>query len=307
MTHVISPGHSVKTPPWLLRWPATYLGPLLAAAAAAVLPLSVTKPDGLIEQISWVTEPFWFWFSLIGLPAGIVWATIGTALKQKEVSQLRAQVASAKSEATEDVIHKLSPLFYDLGNLSESQSVSHGRDLVNRALHTVTQIIDVPNVRACLYCLDHVESKGATSLDIPNALALRTPHVGRFDTPRRSFVRGESDASDGMFDVIDDGESRLIEDVTKSDHMLDCSGKKYQTFLNVPVKFQTAEVGVLSVDAPGASSLTNSHMMLAEMVAQLIAVGLRREQKNAHDRTPRPQKVLQESALTSPDDGSGAI
>lgn len=301
------PGLEVKRPPWLLTWPATFVGPLLSAAGAAVLPLSVTSPDGLVKDIRWVTDPGWFWFGLIGLPVGIVWALVGTSFQQNEASKLRSKLKMSKAKATEDVIHQLAPLIHDLGHLSESQSVNHGRDLVNRALSTVTKIIDVPNVRACLYCLDHVESKNATSLDIPNTLTLRTPHVGRFDAPRPNFVRGEGDASDDIFAVIDSGTSRLIEDVAKTGSVLDCTDKKYQTFLNVPVKFQTAEVGVLSVDAPDSSSLTNSHVLLAEMVAQLIAVGVRREQKNAQDRTPRPRRVSPELALDSADGHSGAI
>lgn len=290
MARKVQPGLAVKRPPWLLTWPATYIGPLLSAAGAAIVPLSVTNPDGLINGIKWVTDPGWFLFGVIALPVGILWALIGTSFQQKEASNLRSKLKTAKAVATEDVIHQLSPLFHDLGNLSESQSVNHGRDLVNRALHTVTEIIDVPNVRACLYCLDHAESKNASSLDIPNVLTLRTPHVGRFDAPRKNFVRGESDASDDFFEVLDSGDSRLIVDIADTDHVLDCKDKKYQTFLNVPVKFQTAEVGVLSVDAPVKFSLSNSHMLLAEMVAQLIAVGVRREQKNAQERTPRPRE-----------------
>lgn len=273
----------------LLQWPAAYLGPVVAAAGAAIFPLSVTNPDGLATWIKWVTEGYWFWVGLVAIPIGILWSVAGASAHNREAESLRQALVRSRAEATEDVIHRLSPIFHDLGKLAESQKRNIGSDLVNRALSMVTKMIDVPNVRACLYRLDRVESTLADSLDIPNSLNLRTPHEGRFDAPRPNFVRGESAAADEFFEVIDTGISRLVENIDKTEYALDCENRRYRTFLNVPVKYQMYEIGVLSVDAPTEGSLTQSHVLLAEMVAQLLALGVRREQKSIQDRTPAPR------------------
>lgn len=299
LTTASNPSEGIKTTPWFLGWAALYGGAILPALGSAVIPLSITADEGLAKEIRWITEWWWFWGGVVALLGGLVWAIAGANARSNEVKALRAALgvaasdieraaAESRAKTTEGIFHQLSPIIHDLGNLAESQSMHHGRDLVNRGLHLVTDLIDVEQVRACLYYLDHVESRNAASSDIANALTLRMPHVGRHDQPRPNFVRSESLVADQVFEVIDNGVGRLIEDVQDTEHAVDCQGKQYRTFLNVPVKFKTAEYGVLSVDAPVAKSLTSSHVLLASMVAQLLAVGLRREKKNNYDRNPRP-------------------
>ncbi|WP_404500920.1 GAF domain-containing protein [Arthrobacter sp. GAS37] len=269
---------------------------MIAALGAAALPLSVTDRNGLVYWIRWITDPFWFWAGLVGIVLGTLWAIAGGFARSSEVARLRTALAASKAHTTKRIFNQLSPVIHDMGKLAESQSATYGRDLVNRALDLVTRVIEVPDARACLYYLDQVESTQASSDDVLNALTLRTPHVGRFDAPRGNFVRNESPEADGVFAVIDGGSPRLIENIETTDYAVDCSGKGYRTFLNVPVKFQTAEIGVLSVDAPHANSLTTSHVLLAEVVAQFLAVGLRREKKKKQERYPSPSSAIESRA-----------
>lgn len=278
-------------------WPTSYLAPLAAALGAAILPLSLTDIEGLDAQIHWITSGWWTFISLVALVGGGIWMAKGATKRDKERRDLREALdderdahdktrATAKDEAGADLTHILHPLIYDIANLVASSSAGHGRDLVNRALGVVTKLVAVPRVRACLYRLDHVEAADADRDDIPNSLTLRSPHDGRLDSPRQSFVRGYSDVDDAVFKVLDDGKTRLVEDVDNTEEAVDCEDRAYKTFFNVPVKFKTQEIGVLSVDAPESGSLTPSHVLLASLVAQLMAVGIYREKRMNRDRTP---------------------
>lgn len=295
-----SPTPGVVVPPPLRTfwgWPTTYLAPLLGAVGAAILPLSLTNPDGLAGWIRWISSGLCTIVGMAALVGGGLWMAKGATTRDQERDDLRdalkqeqlqhaATRSSAKEEAAADLTHILHPLIYDIGNLVASSSVGHGRDLVNRALGVITKIVDVPRVRACLYRLDHVEDAEADPNDIQNSLTLRSPHEGRMDPPRQSFVRGNSRVDDDVFKVLDQDAPRLVLDVENTTENLDCTGKAYKTFLNVPVKFQTQEIGVLSVDAPVAGSLTPNHVLLARLVAQLMAVGIYREKRMNRDRDP---------------------
>lgn len=277
--------------------PATYGAPILTALGAVVLPLSLTDKDGLADLIDWVVSGWWTLAGLVAVLGGTLW-TIVAAQKRTDVTKdlreaLKAEQErhnvtreTAKDEAAADLTHVLSPVMHDIGNLAVSMSIGHGRDLVNRALGIVTKLVDVPHVRACLYRLDRVEDGQADREDIPNSLDLRSPHEGRQDRPRQSFVRGQSQVDDDFFEVLDRDKSRLVPNVDDPDVTVDCDGKVYKTFMNVPVKFKTQEFGVLSVDAPVAGSLKQSHVLLAGMVAQLMAIGINREKYRKRDRDP---------------------
>lgn len=245
--------------------------------------LSMALSDGVAKGMEWVHEPIWVIASLVAVPAGVAW-TVAADQKMARYSQSLVGFGRA---AVAKFAGALSPLVHDLGHLSASQSTNYGRELVIRCVSAIPNLIDVPDVRACMYNLDKVESDEADADDIPDALLLRTPHEGRSDRPRDSFVRNESDVADQLFAVLDSGQARIVKDVRDSDQALDCDGKKYRTFINVPVKFQTKELGMLSVDAPEAGSLTESHVEVAMMIADLIAVGIYRERRNQRDRKPK--------------------
>lgn len=241
--------------------------------------------------MEWVNHPFWVVASALALPAGVAW-TVGAESKRANYSE---SLADARRSAVVQYTAMLNPLVHDLGKLAAYQSTNFGRDLVNRCVGAIPKMIDVPDIRACMYNLDQVESDEADVDDIPNALTLRTPHEGRSDRPRSNFVRDETEVANQLFAVLDSGQSRIVRDVRNSDQALDCDGKKYRTFINVPVKFQTEELGLLSVDAPHANSLTDSHVVVAEMVAELIGVGIYRERRNQRGRKP-PQPTENDSS-----------
>jgi hypothetical protein len=270
---------------------------------AAVLPLSITEDAGLAQWMWWVTDPFWFWTGLIALVVGIVWAGLGVHSRKSETTTLRQEVSAVKSSAAElaasaatrasaDIVHQLAPIVHDLGTLVDSKQAIHGGTLIDRCLNAVIKIIGVEDARACLYYLDQVESDEADSYDILDALALRMPAVGRQDDPRMNFIRGEGTYADDLFKVIDSGAPRLVDDVDKPEYDLDCAGRKYKTFMNVAVKFKTIEMGILSVDAPKAGSLTDSHVLLARMIASILAIGMRREKKRNSGRNPTPGTAI---------------
>lgn len=274
-------------------------GPLLSAVGATIVPLSVTEESGLDPWIKWITDDLYFQVGVGSLIVGILWTSIGVIWPTREAEKLRVKmkadeadvsnkVAQARVKASEGIVHQLSPIIHDLGNLIDSRQMNHGGTLIDRCLHAVTQVIGVEDVRACLYYLDQVESDEASSTDILNALLVRMPQVGRHDPPRPEFIRGEGAHADGMFDVIDSGKPRLIPDTAVDSGVLDCEGKPYKTFMNVAVKFKTEEMGILSVDAPVAGSLTNNHMLLAEMIANILAIGMRREKKRNSAKVPSP-------------------
>lgn len=286
VTHQV-PGLA-KKPGWFWRRTAAIAGPVLSSVGAALFSLSVT--EGLFDWMEWVNHPFWVGASFLAIPAGVAW-TVGAESKRATYSE---SLAGARRAAVVQFTGTLSPLVHDLGKLAAYQSTNFGRDLVNRCVSAIPKMIDVPEVRACMYNLDQVESAEADAEDIPNALYLRTPHEGRSDRPRNSFVRDESEVANQLFAVLDTGKPRVVPDVRKSDQALDCDGKKYKTFINVPVKFQTEELGLLSVDAPEPNSLTESHVVVAEMVADLIGMGIYRERRNQRGRKP-PQPTDNDS------------
>lgn len=289
----------VKKTPWLFRWPAAFFGPVLSALGAAAVPLSITQDSGLDPSIHWITDGLFFWLGLISLVVGIAWASAGVALRKSEADKLRAklskvesgiadQVSAARSRASADIVHQLSHIVHNLGSLIDSTKTDHGARLVDGCLHAVTHLIGVDDVRACLYYLDQVESDEASSTDILNALYVRMPQVGRQDPPRPEFIRGVGDHAAGIFGVIDTGVSRLVPDTANHDAPLDCGNKPYKTFMNVAVKFKTEEMGVLSIDAPEAGSLTENHRLLAEMLANILAIGMRREKRRNSSKNPSP-------------------
>lgn len=310
------PHDDPSTPPELATiwgWPTSYIAPLVATLGAAIFPMSLTDDSGLDSHIQWITSGWWTLIGILAFVGGGIWTARGASKRENERTQLRkalkceqerhaATRTVAKDEASADLTHILFPLIHDVANLVASSSAGHGRDLVNRALGIVTKLVDVPKVRACLYRLDHVEDAEADRDDIPNSLTLRTPHDGRLDEPRQSFVRGQSRVDDDVFRVVDEGRTRLVEDVDHTHEDVDCKDKVYKTFFNVPVKFQTQEIGMLSVDAPVAGSLTQSHVLLASLAAQLMAVGIYREKRMNRDRTPdAPQRM---PVPTHPGDGN---
>lgn len=270
-----------KPPGWFWRRSAAIGGPVVSSVGATILSLSVS--DEVASWISWIIHPFWLVTSLILVIAGVAWTVAADNKKARYSESLvgTRRAAVAKFSAT------LSPLVHDLGNLAAYRGTNYGRDLVNRCVSAIPKMIDVLDVRACMYNLDKVESDEADIDDIPDALLLRTPHEGRSDRPRPSFVRDESDVADQLFAVLDSGQPRIVPDVRSSDQALDCDGKKYRTFINVPVKFQTKELGMLFVDATEPNSLTDSHVEVAMMIADLIAVGIYRERRNHRDHKPK--------------------
>lgn len=289
----------VKKTPLLFRWPSAFGGPILSALGAAAVPLSITQDSGLDPSMHWITDGLFFWLGLISLVAGLAWASAGVALRKSEADKLRAklsevergiadQVSAAGSRASADIVHQLSPIVHNLGSLIDSTKTDHGGRLIDGCLHAITQLIGVDDVRACLYYLDQVESDEASSMDILNALYVRMPQVGRHDPPRPEFIRGEGDHAAGIFNVVDTGISRLVPNTATCADPLDCGSKAYKTFLNVAVKFKTEEMGVLSIDAPIAGSLTNNHRLLAEMLANILAIGMRREKKRNSSKNPSP-------------------
>jgi hypothetical protein len=280
----------LKAVPLFFRWPSVVFGPVASALGGVALPLSVT-PE-LESWLDWIRHPFWFVVSLAVLILGLAWSFEGARRRDVYTRDLRGALSRANDDALETFSSVMTPILHDLGNLADSQSVSHGRDLVNRSLGAIPKIIDVPKLRVCMYLLDHLESRRADSMDPPNALTLRSPHEGRFDAPRESFLRDQGKFAEDIFRVIDSNEPRLIEDVSDPQHDLDCPSKEYETFLNVPVKFLTKDLGVLSIDAPIAKSLTKSHLLRASFLAKVIAVGILREKKNQSDRNlPQQRRV----------------
>lgn len=263
--------------------------------------------------MQWISDDLYFRVGIGCLIFGLLWVSLGAIWPTREADKLRAKlqahdavlankVSEARVKTSEGIVHQLSPIVHDLGNLIDSKQMNHGGTLIDRCLNAVTQVIGVEDVRACLYYLDQVESDEASSTDILNALNVRLPQVGRNDGPRPSFIRGTGPHADGIFEVVDSGNSRLIPDVQSDSSGIDCSGKRYKTFMNVAVKFKTEEMGILSVDAPLAGTLTNNHMLLAEMVANIIAIGMRREKKRNSGRNPSPGPAI-ENAPVNPASG----
>lgn len=279
------------------------------------MPLSITQESGLDPWIKWITDDLYFRIGIGALIVGLLWTSVGVLWRTHEADQLRAKlkadeadvskkISEARVKASEGIVHQLSPIVHDLGSLIDSTKTNHGGTLIDRCLYAVTKVIGVEDVRACLYYLDQVESDEASSTDILNALNVRMPQVGRHDPPRPEFIRGEGAHSAGIFDVIDTGKPRLVQDTAVHNDPLDCDDKRYGTFMNVVVKFKTEEMGVLSVDAPIAGSLTSNHVLLAEMIANIIAIGMRREKKRNSSKNPRPAPATGNGPINPAVEGS---
>lgn len=294
----------VKPTPLALGWPATFVGPVISGLGAAGIPLSITQDSGLAHWMWWITDPLWFVVGLLAFLLGIVWTAAGASSRKSEVSQLRKRLAAAdgrevsaglaaSDRTTKHLLSQMSPVIHDLGNLLDSKHTGLAKTLIDRCLEVVIKSVQVEGARACLYYADQVELEGAGELEQMNSLVLRKPHLGRHDKPRKEFIRAGDEHAEDVFAVLDSGESRLIPDVDDCKFVLDCEGKAYKTFMNVAVGIDDDKMGILSLDAPIAGSLTETHREVVEMVADILAIGVRREKKKSLNNNPSQDADVQ--------------
>ncbi|MFF2029529.1 GAF domain-containing protein [Arthrobacter sp. NPDC058192] len=142
---------------------------------------------------------------------------------------------------------------------------------IQSAMTSSVSLFDVERARACLYILDGSVTKADS--DKPSLLVHRPPHCGRADSPRRDFRRG-TDHGDLLFDVLATRQPLHITDTSKTNKRIDSEAKIYNSFVAVPIYSGNDELGVLTLDAVVAGSLTDDHVVTAQTLASMLAIGL---------------------------------
>ncbi|MET3946829.1 transcriptional regulator with GAF, ATPase, and Fis domain [Arthrobacter sp. UYCu512] len=142
---------------------------------------------------------------------------------------------------------------------------------IQTALGSSVSLFDVDRARACLYILDGSVTKADS--DKPSLLVHRPPHCGRADSPRRDFRR-DTDHGDLLFDVLATRRPLHIPDTSSTEKRIDAEAKIYNSFVAVPIYSGNDELGVLTLDAVVAGSLTDDHVVTAQTLASMLAIGL---------------------------------
>ncbi|MBJ2120636.1 GAF domain-containing protein [Arthrobacter sp. MSA 4-2] len=132
-------------------------------------------------------------------------------------------------------------------------------------------LFDVDGVRACLYSVDGTVTYADT--DQPTILVHRPPHCGRADAPRAAFKK-DTPHGDLLFDVLATRKPLHIPDTGETSKPIDSDDKKYSSFVAVPVYSGSVELGLLMLDAADPNSLKDEHVVTAQTLASLLAIGL---------------------------------
>jgi GAF domain-containing protein len=241
-------------------------------SAALVLVGSTTLTLGL----RFAQDLFWVWVIIAFLLAGLGWL-VGFKAKAYEAGakrRVQEKLDAAKREADEGHGHLLSGLVYTIDQLFTS--AAPGRDSQTYLTSVLTQSVNffgAKKVRVCLY--DVEKNEGEANEKLPDVLVLHPPHRGRNDLPRKAFDRN-SDHGRWLFKVLEGRRARRIVNVDDTHEPIDSKNRAYKTFVAAPVLSETEELGVFLVDATEAGVLTEADEVLAQAIADLLAVGMKR-------------------------------
>lgn len=238
------------------RW--LTLAALMAAGAAPVLGIQAGASSGTARLVL---------LACTGLAAAL---GVGIATLQRLEAQGRRQEAEeAADEAREDFAlalgGSLGPTADYLGQLAVAETETDRQALLGQLLQAAlvaAVTVGPPGSRSCLYLLD----PAGTAL-------LRRAWAGRSGAPRPRFA---SDTVDGelALDLVRRGEVLLVADVGAHPHMNPTRVGAYDCVLAVTVRAGGRHHGLLTLDAPGAGSLTSTELELVSVLANLLGAGL---------------------------------
>lgn len=267
--------------------------------------------DNPHAMISWFPPTGWFIagiivsaLSLMGL---VALAIVQAQLRRKHTESqqhLEERKAQLVLETKAAMAGYLTPVVNGAHRVATSVAETAATNMKERSLVALRNILDLRDVRLCLYLLETTERGNPISKN-PKDRAVDTlewdddPPAGSTKPPRRqAFERGESPVDDANFVVLDQRRSRLISDWRKESqgdkaHEIDCDGASYGGFLVVPIVAGSTAKGVLTIDVPQAGLLNESHVAIAELAGRLLGVALHRlkvRSVNTNPTNPFPEQ-----------------
>lgn len=209
-----------------------------------------------------------------GLSLGFGWLLAHVTKKSESQAKVDSQreLSGARRKAVASFNGRLGHVYTLLLKVVDPDTRNGNLEAYIQALMgSSVSLFDVDEVRACLYILDG--SVTVADSDKPNVLVHKEPHCGRADPPRMEFR--QNTAHGGMlFDVLSTRVPLHVADTSTSSRPIDANQKIYKSFVAVAIYSGNTELGVLTLDAVEANAISSEHVVTAQTLASLLAIGL---------------------------------
>lgn len=202
------------------------------------------------------------------------WFLTHVAKKFESESKEAAQrdLGSAKRKALAAYNDKLGHIYALLTRVANPTTRGDSLEAyIQAVMGSSVTLFEIEGLRACLYILDGDVNDADT--DEPALLVHRPPQCGRLDQPRKSFAQ-DTPHGELLFQVLATRKPLHIADTVTTDKAIDASDKMYKSFVAVAIVSGMDELGVLTIDAHTSNALQKEHLITAQTIASLLAVGL---------------------------------
>ena len=102
---------------------------------------------------------------------------------------------------------------------------------------------------------------------------VRETYAGRPHPPRSTFRAGTPDG-DFVLDLVHAGDILLVDDVDQHPLVVPSPGSGYRSVIAASVRAGAEPLGLLTVDVPVANGLTDTHVEIVRVLANLLGAGL---------------------------------
>ncbi|NMD55229.1 MULTISPECIES: GAF domain-containing protein [Tsukamurella] len=226
-----------------------------------------------------------FWLIILAVVIYGVSFGVDCCVKYAEKRRKEAKedtLEGARSKRTREICYSFNSIpqyttdFYSQISASDSSARPHLDRYLGDILGALARSATASEVRVCLYRVDRGEARksGEGNGNESISLILFGNGVGRADPPRPAFD-STSDHGRFLIQCMNERRSIRVQDTEEppSNYRLDCSDKKYKSFIAVPVTYNDHEYGMLMLDSPDQDGLTPDDEVVALLFGKFLGSG----------------------------------
>ncbi|MER7926975.1 GAF domain-containing protein [Streptomyces sp. NPDC096057] len=193
--------------------------------------------------------------------AGITVSAIEKVRDNKSIKAAEDIAIQAQTDLTSTLNGALAPITSYLGKIAASP-----RALRKAEVGQLRQAIVASAVK-----LTHEKARSSYYELVVNDLN-RVCYSGRAESPRQKFSAGTSDG-DYLLNLVRSKDLVFVEDIS-SNPLVTPASSGYKTVIAVSVTAGDEVLGLLTVDAPAIGDLTDVHVQLVRVLANLLGSGI---------------------------------
>jgi len=202
--------------------------------------------------------------ALTALAVGVpLWAQRRTALDRADALRAAYAARAAMKVALEDALDPLAHLVAALADTPAADKPRMRGEAISLAVSTAAQLADVDRVRACYFSYD----TGPPEQLRPERFA------GRAGAPATALIEGTR-AGNAALRALSTNSAVYVADTAVRSGWWG-GPDEFRTFIAVPVRTGTVELGMLTLDGLQPAGLAGVDLSLMRLLASLLAAALR--------------------------------